>query len=356
MATLALGAGLGLGARFYLWPPSRPQDGPPVGPERPPLVRATGAPDLRLRIVPWHFGTTAPGKEMKHRLEITNSTAEPWTLRHFNPTCSCTVGKLPSNTVKPGETASLEVTYRAPLREGRASARVMIEFAEPTSPVIQLEIHGEVRSLLSADPPSLELDYPSPGKPSSRTIALRNHSDRDVEITRVEAPEWLQTEVRPAAGPGKAWELIVHARPPKPHSAAETATLVVHTNSEGVGPALIDVRLKAPLTASPDQLAFGTVEVGKSVEKRIQLEVAPSLGELTEKDLVFTPPNWGDDLKARVEKQSSPRQFVLLVRFQPQRPLGALAGELEIKTRKGAAPPARVKVSGTAVSPGPPKR
>jgi hypothetical protein len=82
---------------------------------------------------------------LTHRFEIANDTENPWTLKHIAPGCTCTVGTLSSKTVPPGETASLKVAYRTPLKEGRASEHIMIEFAEPASPVVQLTIEGEVR-------------------------------------------------------------------------------------------------------------------------------------------------------------------------------------------------------------------
>jgi hypothetical protein len=304
----------------------------------------------------WDFGTSLPGKEMSHRFEITNPGPEPWKLRDVRPSCTCAVGKLPSKTVRPGETAWLEVTYKAPLRDGKVSGHVMVEFAEP-GPVFQLMIAGEVRGLLSADPPSLAFDYPPPGTRPSRTVTLRNRSDRRVKITRVEAPEWLRAEWRPAdaAGPDgrprQAWGLAVQADPGKLRSAPGSATLTVHTDSDQVGPAFINVSLQAPLEASPDHLDFGPVKSGKTGVQKLLLRAAPGLGELTEKDLVFTH-NLGDELDVQVQKGKSPHPLALSVRFQPKRSQGPVEGELEIKTRQGDVPPVRVKVYGLTVPAG----
>jgi hypothetical protein len=298
----------------------------------------------------WDFGTSLPGKEMGHRFKITNPGSEPWTLRRVTPSCACTVGKLPSDTVRPGETAWLEVTYRAPPRDGKVSGYVMVEFDEP-GPELQLMIAGEVRGLLAVDPPDLVFDYPPPGTRPSRTVTLRNRGDRDVKITRVEAPKWLPTKVRPAEGPGpggrpgQAWELVVQADAGELRTASGSATLAVHTDTPEVGPAYIGVRLEASLEATPDRLALVAVGPGKAdLKGRVLLKAGPGLGELTEKDLVVTH-DLGDELDVEVHKEKAPRQFALSVRFRPKRARGEVEGELEIKTRKGGFPPVRVPVS-----------
>jgi hypothetical protein len=354
VAVVALCVGLGFGVGRFLWPPA-PDVAPGPAAESPP-ERPLEAPPLRLRMVDWDFGTSPPGAEKKRSYEITNTADEPWTLKHLTATCSCASAELSAKTIAPGETARLEVTYRAPRRDGRVGGNIMVEFAERTSPILQLNVQGEVRSLLAADPPSVVFEYAPPGTRSSRTVTLRNRGERRVTVTRVEAPEWLRTELRPLDGTGKedrpkqAWELVVQADPSKLPSASGSGTLAVRTDSDEVGSLYIDVSLKGPLEVSPERLAFDTAESRKNGLK-VAVRTAPALGELTEKDLVVTH-DLGDELDVQVRKES-PQQFVLVVRLQvkPAPVAVPVAGELEIKLRKGTAPPVRVKVTGSAAGP-----
>jgi hypothetical protein len=360
VAVLTLGAGLGYGLYHYLRLPTSPQDDPaPAGPSSNyPLA----APPLRLRALTWDFGTALPGRKITHTFEITNPGAERWTLKHFTPSCPCTMAKLPSGAVGPGETARLELTYTAPLLDGKVAGHVMIEFAEPASPILQLTIQGEVRSLLSANPPSLVFDYAPSGTRLSRTVTLHNRSDRRVKLTHVDTPAGLRAEWRSVADriqdgqPRQTWELTVHAEPDKFRPVHGEAVLTVRTDSEEVGPLSLPVRRQAPLEVSPDQLAFGVVEVGKTGQKRMLLRAAPALGELTAKDLVLTH-NLGDELDVQVQKEEASRSFVVLVRFQPRAAAGGareVMGELAISTHKDTSPPLRVKISATVVRAGPP--
>jgi hypothetical protein len=180
---------------------------------------------------------------------------------------------------------------------------------------------------------------------------LRNRGDRPVAIRRVEAPQWLRAQWRPAGEPGRECELVVGADPAKLRAAPGTATLAVHTDPEEVGPVFIPVRLKGPLEPAADHVAFGTVAVGKAGLRRVLLRAAPGLGGLAEKDLVLSH-TLGDELDVQAHRQESPGLFVLVVRFQPRRPRGDVEGELEVRIREGTGPPVRVRFSGNAAPSG----
>jgi hypothetical protein len=299
------------------------------------------------------FGLTLPGKEPRRRVKIENPTDAPLHVAHVYSGCSCAAGKLLAKTIAPGESTWLEVTFRAPHRDGPASGNVMVDFRETNSPVYQVTVKGHVRSLLVAEPLSLEFDFAPPDTPLSRTVRLHNRGDRDVAVT-VEPPDWLQAEVRPpAAASGQnrqTWELVVRTKPDKPPQAARAATLVVRSDSEKVGSAFVGVRQKPALEAAPSHLAFGTVAPGKTREMKVSLRTAPALGELTDKDLDVKH-TLGDELDVQVLREKAAYQFTLLVRFQPKQSQGLVDGELVIATRKGTAPPVRVAVSGAAPLP-----
>jgi hypothetical protein len=99
---------------------------------------------MRLRTVHWEIGTTPPDKEVRKQIEIRNESNTPWTLRHLNATCACAVAKLTDKSIAPGESATLEITYQAPRRDGKVTGHVMVEFAEPSSPIVQVNLTATV--------------------------------------------------------------------------------------------------------------------------------------------------------------------------------------------------------------------
>jgi hypothetical protein len=331
--------------------------GPAPAPSKYPLA----APPLRLRAETWDLGTTLPSQESTHSLDLPNSSEQTWTLKHITSTCSCATAELSAKTIRPGDTGKLTLRYRAPAQEGTVSGHVLVEFAERNSPVLQLVIEGRVRALLSADPPKAVLDQPPAGSRTSRIVTLRNFAEQSVTLTGVDAPEWLETQLRPVdverlpasdsgndPKPRQAWQLILHADPSKLPGAIGSANVTVRSDSEQVGSAVVAVSLKPPLEANPDYLTFNTAEARKNGLK-VALRVAPALGELTEKDVLLTH-ELGDELKMEVRKES-PHLFILLVRLQPKRASVVPEGDLEIRVDKPAVLPVRVHIAGGAPGP-----
>jgi hypothetical protein len=301
----------------------------------------------------WDFGVVPPGTEVRHRFRITNKTDFSWRITNVSKSCACTVGEFSARTIYPGEAASVELGYQARAQEGRVAQSIVVEFGEPQAPLVSLALKGEVRKPLSAWPAALDLGPVAPGTRIRRTLEVRNYTDRDLALVKIESPDWLKIEQRPVESkeepyrPRQTWELVVQADA-LPAAGVDEPVLVVRTDSDQIGPLAIPVHRhrKAPLAAVPDALAFEAVGVGKTAQKSLILEVSPELGALTEKDLVLTH-DLGEQLDLRVSGMATRNRFLVVGRFRPQRGPGAVEGELTVTTRVGMVSPLRVKVSGT---------
>jgi hypothetical protein len=318
-------------------------------PPAPPSTK-TGS-ESRVQTVSWDFGILTPGKEKRHRFTIKNESEITWTIKDVSRTCSCTVGEFSSRTIKPSETTFVDVGFRAANRESDVHQSLMVEFVEQKAPLVALVIKGEVRHLLSAFPATMDFGRAARDERLSQTFELRNFSEHDVAITKVESPPWVQTECQPApVEPGRLprqkWQLVVRIVPDKRPKGTGSGELRVQTNDPEIGTVTVPVRVqdKGLLDAKPDHLTFGTVEPGKTVHKAVFIEVASELGDLSEKDLVVSH-GMGDELNCSISRTGSPRRFMLVGYFRPIQSQGKVDGEIEIKTRRPAICSVRVKVA-----------
>jgi hypothetical protein len=348
-ALLALGCGGGP------VPENRPRsDNQPPSPT-PAAVEPTPAADTPLpewtsetnaRTLTWHVGVVRPGAELRRRFVITNNSSFPWTVAGVRPSCSCTVGKFSPESVGPSESTAAEVVFRAGAGEGDVAQTLVVTFREPQAPEVWFVIAGQVREQVAVVPPVLELGTVAGDARLERTAEVRNYGDKDVTVTRVEAPAWLRAEVKPAGGSvdgaRQTWKLAVEADLAKYRPGNEAPVLVLHTDSPRAGALRVPVyvQVKAALTAVPGFLAFDPVAPGQTARKLLLLEAAAELGE---DDLRVTH-DLGDAVAVQVAKLDAPRRFKLTVQYQPKQAGGRLAGELVIQARGGSGPPVRVPV------------
>jgi hypothetical protein len=307
-----------------------------------------------LKTIAWDFGILTPGTEARHRFTITNTSTITWTVKFVTKTCACTVGELSSREVKPSATTSLEVVFRAPAKEGSVHQAVMVEFAEPKTPLFNLAIQGEVRNPVSAVPAILDFGRVVTGTRPTQAIELRNYTDEDLAITKIEVPEGIRVDHERGESketthrPRQVWMLNVQVDPAKLKPDSKTAALVVQTNSKTLAQVRIPVifRGQALLTSNPARLAFGSVETGQTAEKTVLLEASPELGPLTEKDLVSKVPP-GNSFDVTITRTASPQRFLVTCRWRPRRS-GRVAGNLEITVRDKKVPPVRIPLTGEA--------
>ncbi len=328
----------------------------PAATDDPLAQSAPAAPaDGRLRVIPWDFGTLAPGARAHHQFTITNTDSRPWTLRKVSHTCGCTLGDFTPAVLKPGATGTLEVEFRAGPKQAPVAKTIAVEFKESRTPLFQLMIQGEISDALSAVPASVRFGRVAAGTGDAlvRSLEVHNSSGRDVAITKIDSPDWLRVEYQPVEGqagphaPRQRWQVQVRAEPEQLRPGLHTATVVIHTDGEGLEPLKIPVGLyrNGPLEPIPAHLTFEPIASGQTTQKTILLEVAPELQELTETDLELTH-NFGEELEVQPPRRTARNRFLVTARFRPKRSPGKVKGELVIRAKGHDVAPARVKIFG----------
>lgn len=139
LVALLLGGSAALGT--FLGQSLRPVP-PPVEP--PPAVVPKPEEPSRRQYLDWDVGTTPPGKELTKKFEVPNKTPVMWTLKDSTASCTCARAQLSARAVKPGVVLVVEVQYKAPRKEGKASGVMVVEFEQPTSPVLHITVAGVV--------------------------------------------------------------------------------------------------------------------------------------------------------------------------------------------------------------------
>ena len=305
----------------------------------------------RVRVATWDFGTQPPGKEARYRFTITNDSSSPWTVKHVSRTCSCTVGEFAPRTLKPGEAGSLEVCFRVPKEGSKVNQSLVVEFEQPGTPLFYLVIQGQIRAGVTVLPEAVAFGRVSPGNSVNRAVDIRSPAGPSNTISQVVAPDWLtaflQTshEGETAGRAPQAWQLNLVADTSRLDAGCHRDVVTVYFRRED-RPVLIRVTIQvtAPLTAVPGRLAFGRLCTGSTSRQKVLLQVSPDLGELHTNDLAVSH-NLGEALEVQVIPTVSPDRWLLVGEFRAKQPAGPVEGELEIRTRKGAAPPLRIKVS-----------
>ncbi len=112
---------------------------PPLTPEE--LAKA---PKLTFDKTLYDFGNIKKGDKVTVDFKLTNTGKSDLNIRKVKANCGCTVSKLERDTLKPGESATLEVTFNSAGRRGIQQKSVNIFSNDPTAPTRRLIIKGKI--------------------------------------------------------------------------------------------------------------------------------------------------------------------------------------------------------------------
>ncbi len=104
------------------------------------------APRLTLERKAYDFGEINEGSVVKTNFTLTNTGRSALNIRETKANCGCTVSKLSKDTLAPGESSTITVSFNSHGRRGKQHKTVTIFSNDPTAPTQQLTLTGRVNT------------------------------------------------------------------------------------------------------------------------------------------------------------------------------------------------------------------
>jgi hypothetical protein len=102
------------------------------------------APRLSINKKTHDFGKVEGGGVLETRFVLKNTGKQDLNIRKTKANCGCTVSRLEKDTLKPGESVSLDVTFNTQGRRGRQFKNVTIFSNDPTAPTQVITLKAEL--------------------------------------------------------------------------------------------------------------------------------------------------------------------------------------------------------------------
>ncbi|MDH5476193.1 MAG: DUF1573 domain-containing protein [Cyclobacteriaceae bacterium] len=102
------------------------------------------APKLVLEEVMYDFGKIKQGEKVSHEYVLKNAGKTDLNIRAAKSTCTCATAKLKNDTIKPGESVTLEVTFDSDQRRGNQQKSITIFSNDPRNSMQRVTIKGLV--------------------------------------------------------------------------------------------------------------------------------------------------------------------------------------------------------------------
>jgi len=107
------------------------------------------------------FGAVEPRAKLKAQFMLKNVGTETIQLdKKLGSSCSCTVPTLKKNTLAPGETVPVSISFTTPSNPGRTSKQLWVTTQAPALPAkLTMTVSATVKEYIKVTPARLELDF-----------------------------------------------------------------------------------------------------------------------------------------------------------------------------------------------------
>ncbi len=224
------------------------------------VASANAAPKIEFDRPVYDFGTTALVDSVTGTFTFTNTGDDVLKLEKPRPSCGCTVARVSSETLKPGEKGELVFTIRLGPFAQQLTKQISVPSNDPLNPFVHLGIQVAVKGVLEADPPDVLFGGIRLGTMTNVTVLVRRIDGQKLVVTNLDATS----------------ELITAKAEPLENSDAQAARIRIEVKAEGlprllseqvrlftadsIGPAfLISVRgeLLGDIQLEPEELVWG---------------------------------------------------------------------------------------------------
>jgi hypothetical protein len=219
------------------------------------------------------FGTVARGAQLYHRFPITNIYAVPLDVTNVRVSCGCVTAVPSKKTLKPRETAYIDVSMDGRRFSGAKSVTVFVTVGPQFISTAELKVTANSRTDVVFNPGEVNLGAVTPGQAAAKTVDIEYAGTLDWKVLEVvdrdqpftaELKEWYRR-------PGQVGYRVTVTLKPNTPPGRLRRDLLVKTNDPGmpVIPLLVEADVQAALSVSPSPLPLGTMQLGDALNRRV---------------------------------------------------------------------------------------
>jgi len=295
-----------------------------------------------------NFGTVAKGSKTEYRFVFRNMYKEDLHVVGVRTSCGCTSPEVTKRDLKTHETAEVVAKFNTRTFLGQHGATLTITFDKPFFAEVQLRVAGNIRGDVTFDPPFVDLGNVDLGKGASRSVRVTHIGSAPWEIKDVRSinPNFEVQLSKPTHGGGQSvYDLGLKLKPETPAGYVK-GQLILVTNDPKAAQIPMDVegRVVAEVTVSPQLLALGAVQPGRSVTKNVVVRA--------NRPFCVTGVTCSDGCLSCPTKETPATVHILPVTFQAGDATGKIERLLKISTDlgEGAVPSVTVQATVEALA------
>ncbi len=170
--------------------PSRPVSN--SADDRPKVATSGPYPKAVVDNSNYHFGEMAVGQSLSHKFVLKNEGEVPLEVKKGSTTCKCTLSEMKENSVAPGESIEIELTWTPKSPQEHFGQTATIYTNDPKNQELKLQIEGTANNLFaftgdSTGSPHWSLPVMSSDAPVSFTGSIHTKYMDEFKLLEIES-------------------------------------------------------------------------------------------------------------------------------------------------------------------------
>ena len=220
------------------------------------------------------FGVVARGADIKHRLYFTNKYVENVRISSVTTSCGCASAEAGSQEpILSRQTGYVDISMDTRKFTHEKNSTVIITFDQPLHEVVRIPVKTYIRTDVVLTPGSVEFGSVSVGSPSERRVSVTYAGRDNWQVHEVvnRNPNLEARIQETGRGAGRVtYELFVTIKgSAAPGPFRDQITLLTDDAGSPQIPVLVEGRVEAAFTVTPEVVAFGAVNVGDRATRQL---------------------------------------------------------------------------------------
>jgi len=134
----------------------------------------------------WDFGKVKQGASLTYEFSFKNDGGSKLNIKNVETSCGCTAALVSANTVDPGQTGKIKVTFNASGYSGVVSKFIYVDSDDPDQPRVQLKITANVEvppaPRIDLNPYAQEVGLLLEGEDVEAKLTLANKGELELQV------------------------------------------------------------------------------------------------------------------------------------------------------------------------------
>lgn len=293
-------------------------------------VSADSGPVLRIPEASYDFGSVPQGQRVEHEFVIKNEGDSDLIIQRLSPSCGCTAAAVSANTIKPGATEKIRVTFNTAGFHGSKTKSVSILTNSREQAEGALQIHGTIERGVNVTPERIDFgDLTAETSPPMRTkevtVEVQEGVNREIAAVRSISP---YISVSASGSQGRAKRYSIKLLPETPRGLFRDRVLIEFKDPD-------QPAINVPVTASvlgdlrliPSTVSFGILSGDEVMERRVRFENT-SRAPVEVKEVKSAHPA----VAASIVQVEPGKRSVIVITVDPKRISGDLRANIDVIT------------------------